>query len=205
MTRIATLLLLSVALAAVAPTAGRAQRVEIGPFAGWQFGGTLNTDAGRLGFEPALGWGGLLDVWVRGDGLAEILYSRQTTTVTLSQPELPADSLLDVTVQYLHLGGLYEPSTGRVRPFGGATAGISFFDPTDTELSGVTRFSLSFVGGGKAYFGQRFGLRADARLFFTLFSDQTEVFCRLPGACVVSASGQIMSKAAVSAAAFVAF
>jgi hypothetical protein len=205
MTRIAQLLVLSATAAALGPTAAQAQRVEIGPFAGWQFGGTLNTDAGRLGFEPALAWGGLLDVWVRGDGLAEILYSRQTTTVTLSQPSLPADSLLDVTAQYLHLGGLYEPATGTVRPFGGATAGITFFDPTDTELSGVTRFSLSFVGGGKAYFARRFGLRADARLFFTLFSDETEVFCRLPGACVVSVSGQLMSQAAVSAAAFVAF
>lgn len=198
---LAALVAVSVALPGIAG----AQRVEVGPFGGWQFGGGLDTDDGRLGVASDIGWGGLLDIWVRADGLIEVVYSRQSTTVSLAAPLQPVDSLLGVTVQYLQVGGLYEPAVGRVRPFGGATVGVSWFDPDDTGLSGATKFSVSFVGGGKAYLTRRIGLRADARLLLTLFADETEVICRLPGACIVTASGQLMTQGAVSASLFVAF
>jgi hypothetical protein len=205
MLRTVVLLGASIVGAGALPEYAHAQRMEIGPFGGWQFGGGLDTQEGRIGIQAVGAWGGVVDIWVRGDGLGELLYSRQATAVTIAEPLQPADTVVDVTVQYLHLGGLYEPAVGRVRPFAGATAGLTWFDPDEAGFSGASRFSLSFVGGGKAYLAHRVGLRAEARLFLTLFADETEVICRLPGACLIAAAGQLMTQGAVAGSFFVTF
>jgi hypothetical protein len=196
-----------VTLLAIGLTSHRAdaQQLEIGAQAGWPFGGALDTDRGRLTLDPTLAWGGHIDFWVRPDGLGEVLYQRQRTTAAITDPLEPADSLLELTVHYAHLGGLYEPAQGLVRPFGGATAGVAVLDPRGSNRSAVTRFSLSFVGGGKLYAGRHVGLRAEARVFLTTFADTTELFCRLPGGCYVSATGQILAQLQLAASVFLRF
>jgi hypothetical protein len=205
MRRTLVLLGASIVVAGALPEHAYAQRMEIGPFGSWQFGGGLDTQEGRIGIQADGAWGGVVDIWVRGDGLGELLYSRQATVVTIAEPLQSAGTVVDVTVQYLHLGGLYEPAIGRVRPFAGATAGLTWFDPDEAGFSGASRFSLSLVGGGKAYLARGIGLRAEARLFLTLFADEAEVICRLPGACIIAVEGQLMTQGAVSGSFFVAF
>ena len=63
------------------PLALAAQRIEITPFAGWQFAGELGTRDGELSIPPDLSFGATISVSTAPGAYAEFVYNRQQTTL----------------------------------------------------------------------------------------------------------------------------
>lgn len=168
-------------LVLVTPVAAQEElpRFELTPFGAYRFGGEFEqTDTNSaLELDEARSFGLVFDMRVDADRQWEIFYSRQET-------ELDTDGLfsnepvLDIDVDYLHLGGTYAFDSDVGRPYIVATIGVSRFDPRPSGFDSETFFSLSFGGGVKLFPSKRLGLRLEGRFFWTLLDDDSEIFCR---------------------------
>ena len=203
----------AVLLLAVLSPAVRAQTVEITPFAGVRFGGgNVNTNV-QGDFEPgasfelddSASWGIHLGYPV-GDGEIELLYARQQTTL---QSDVPFASVpvFDLAVDIWQLGGTYlflDPDS-RLRPYLGVGMGLTRLVPEPAALNDETRFSASFAGGAKLRLGRHFGLRVEARGFFTVFGTDGAGFCTGEGTCGFAGTSQLMSQVDLRAGLILAF
>lgn len=151
-------------------------RFEISPFAGYQWGGSFDTDAltpvpaGELQIGDDLGWGAILSFLAQGTAV-ELTYLRQDTDLAFD-PNGAAGKvgLGGFATNYIHIGGRQEFGSHRaLRPFLDASLGLTVFDPKAEEVGSSTRFSFAFGGGAKYMFGasQRIGLRLDGRMWIT--------------------------------------
>jgi len=185
--RIPLLLLLWLALASAIPPL--AAEVEITPFLGYQFGGGFETREGDLNIDPSENLGLVLSFRTRHDGLVELLYSRQATSMEL-QGILDTGDLFDLTVEYLHFGGLWEISPDRKRPFLGLTVGGTRLDPKISGIDDEWAFSAGISGGLKYFFTERLALRVEGRGLMSFFSSSGAIFCGFPpGQCGISVTG----------------
>jgi len=145
--------------AAAAPV--KAQRIEITPFVGYQFGGELDvitdvTTTHDLDQSPT--WGLMLDVDITGNEQVEFYYSSQGTD--LNRGVEPA---VGVTIDHFQIGALHQYSPHKpINPYIGITLGASRF-----EINGDsdTRFSGSLTGGVKMIVSDHLGFRFDGRFF----------------------------------------
>jgi len=133
--------------------------VELVPSIGAIAGGSVPTRQGDLTLEPGFA-PGLTVAWrVRHDGMIEITYARQFTTI-----ELESEPLFDATLDYLQAGGVWEiRDFGPTRPFLGLALGASRLAP---DLGGIDEewlFSAALYGGYKHWMSERFGLRFEGR------------------------------------------
>ena len=166
-----------------------AAEVEVTPFVGYQFGGGFDTREGSLNIDPRANLGLVLSFRTRHDGLVELLYSRQATTLEF-EGILDSGDLFDMTVEYLHVGGLWEIETDRKRPFLGLTVGGTRLDPQTSSLDDEWAFSAGISGGLKYFFTERFGVRVEGRGLLSFFSSSGAIFCGFPpGQCGFSVSG----------------
>lgn len=147
------------------------KRFEITPFAGYQWGGSFDLDAGRsLHLTDSFSWGAIISFLASLGTAAELLYSRQDTDIELRDPAAPTTTLDGgFAVNYLQLGGRKEfGHSEKLRPFATLSLGIGILDPKAEELDSSTRFSWSLGGGAKYMFAsQRAGLRTDIKLWVT--------------------------------------
>jgi hypothetical protein len=159
MTRTITLLGLTLIVLAAATPAG-AQRIEITPFAGYQFGGEL----AELGDETVVRdldegstWGLMLGASVTAFEMVELAYWSQGTEL-----ERGAEPPEEVTVDTLQIGATHEYAPRRpVNPFVGATLGASRFEVAgDSD----TRFSAGLALGLKMNVSDHLGFRFDGRI-----------------------------------------
>lgn len=166
-----------------------AAEVEITPFVGYQGGGGFETREGDLDFDPNANLGLTISVRTRHDGLVEFLYSRQSTPVDF-QGIQDSGELFDVTIEYLHFGGVWEIKTEKRRPFLGLTLGGTRLDPSASDVDDEWAFSAGISGGLKYLFSDRFGLRLEGRGLLSFFSSSGAIFCGFPpGQCGFSVSG----------------
>jgi len=166
-----------------------AAEVEVTPFVGYQLGGGFDTREGDLNIDPNANLGLVLSLRTRHDGLVEFLYIRQATTMELEGTPDSGD-LFDLTVEYLHVGGLWEIETDRKRPFLGLTVGGTRLDPRTAGVDDEWAFSAGISGGLKYFFTERLGVRVEGRALLSFFSSSGIVFCGFPpGQCGLSVSG----------------
>ncbi|TFG45630.1 MAG: hypothetical protein E4H41_04585 [Gemmatimonadales bacterium] len=183
--------LLALALCAAPPLAAQSG-IEITPSIGYRFGGTIDNDDGKFSANDNLAWGGTLGYRVKRDGLVELVYSRQSTTVRFKPDTGAAVTIGDAAIEYLQLGGALEfgddPNT---KPFFALTIGGTHFAPENPDLVGEWVFSFGAALGLKTYLSQHVGLRAQARLWMSTLSSNTQFWCSLPGGCVIHASSGV--------------
>jgi hypothetical protein len=161
-----------------------AAEIEFTPYAGAIAGGGANTRQGDLELDPGASFGLTIGWHVRHDGLVEITYSRQDTTL-----DLESTPLFDVTLDYLQAGGAWEIRTDRTRPFIGLGLGAARMDPGFGGIDSEWLFSAGMYGGFKRYFGDRFGLRLEGRGLLHLTTSSGGFFCASVGggaSCAVS-------------------
>jgi hypothetical protein len=185
--------LLAVGLAI--PCTIHAQKVEITPFVGRQFGGKLGTRTGELKIPKAWNYGLILD-FVTGPGTQlEVLYARQETSLVQRVDSTASDSTLwDLAVEYFQVGVLYEPEISRTtRPFGSLTAGATHYQAQEPGRSGEWRFSGGFGGGVKISVAPHVGFRGDARILFTFLGSVGDLFCD-PTGCLTGVEGAIVAQ-----------
>ena len=182
----------------------RARRLEITPFAAYQFGGGLNVDGGRLEIPGAFTWGAMIDLRVRPDAQAEFLYSRQETDLEFHPDSLARPVALGgLAVHYFQLGGTVDLRPGPVRPYAVATLGVTWFDPSE-DLDGEARFSGGLGAGLRAGVNERVAARLEGRWWINVFDSSGSVFCG-PAGCVIQASGSVVSQGVVSGGLGIAF
>jgi hypothetical protein len=188
MNRPATLLPLGLALAIVAAAAeSSAQTVQLAPFAGYGFGGSVQSadDGQSYSIKSGLVYGGTADFRISPGWRFEVLYSRQETKLE-SSGLVPS---LDLNVER-YLAGFQEEkgADGPTRVFGTVLFGATRFVPALPGASGTTRFTAGLALGVKSFFSKNVGLRLEARGFFTSVKGSAGLAC-VDGSCLFAFSG----------------
>jgi hypothetical protein len=186
---------------------GQERRVEISPFGGVQFGGSVLSRPGQLEIEADVAYGVILDVRVEPDATIQMLYGRQDTTLDFlsNDPLFPQRVRVGLAVEYYHLGGAIEFGEGRLKPYFALTLGATRFDPKVEGVGSEWRFSLGTGVGFKTYLSPRFGLRAETRVWPTFLQTDGGFLCSLPGACLVPVEADFLTQGSATAGFFVTF
>lgn len=154
----------------------RDNTVDLTPFAGFTWGGTIFAEDSRLfrvdaEAESAANLGLSLGIPVGDNGMKiELMASRQMTDLQTTNGGLFSGGrdLADIDVTYLHAGLLFPFSASRnVTPFFVVSAGIANIDPDVAGASNESRFSASAGAGVKVPLTNNLGLRLEGRGFFT--------------------------------------
>ena len=178
-------------VAVLVPAPLHAGGVEITPFAGGRFGGTV-TESGTnrdLDLDPSASYGLVFDVALKQPGaFIEIVLSHQETEAASSRDDV------DLSLDSIHVGGLFRWQDRRVQPFLNGGFGLTIFDADGAEA----HFSATLGTGFRVPLGQRAAFRFDARGIGIFDSGGSGIFCT--GGCLVSVSvaGTLQGEVAVS-------
>lgn len=179
------------ALVAASPLAAQSG-FEITPTIGYRYGGTVNSETGKFSASDGLAWGGTIGYRVKRDGLVELVYSRQSTTIDFKPDTAGRFTVGDAAIEYIQIGGALEfgdnPNT---KPFFALTIGGTHLSPQNDNLGDEWAFSFGGALGIKTYLSQHIGLRAQARLWMSTLSSDSQFWCSLPGYCVITASNGV--------------
>jgi hypothetical protein len=107
--------------------------------------------------------------------------------------------LLDLDVQYLHIGGMvpFKTPNARLETLISGGAGATFMRPGTDGAASETLFSLS-VGVGLLYHASdHIGIRLEARGWFTFTDASGGIFCS--GGCAIAFSGSGFAQGELSA------
>jgi hypothetical protein len=169
----------------LAPSAARAQTVEVTPFGGYRVGGSIAEVEGRVVADddggPSVGV--VVDVVFGSptDGLkVEGVFSRERARLKLRGGFFDPPTYAWVTVDQILVGGVRDLADGRVRPFLSGLLGLTrYAAPGDTEV----RFAVGMGAGVKFFATRNIGLRLDARGYMTVISLSGSTVCA--GGCVI--------------------
>jgi hypothetical protein len=167
-------------------------RFEFTPYAGYQWGGSFETDAfssvpaGELQLGDSFSWGGIFSFLVYGNSAVELTYLRQDTDISFRRNTGGTTDEGGFAVNYIQIGGRQEfglGGTSGIRPFIGGSLGIGIMDPKNENIGSDTRFSWSLGGGFiKMFSSQRVGIRTDIKLWITpVSSGDYAVWCDFYG------------------------
>ena len=177
--------------------AGAEWGLEITPYAGYTIGGnfTDNTTGAELDVKEGGSFGLVLGLPDTPETQYELFYGFQKTKVTAGGT-FGGETLFDLDIHYLHLGGTYLFPADKVRPFISGGLGATHFVPHGSGLNSKTYFSLSLGGGVKIPISGHIGLRFEGRGFMTILPDTTEIFCVSSGgaACNVKVQGDVLGQ-----------
>ncbi len=115
----------------------------------------------------------------------ELIWSRQDTTVSAAGT---GDPVLDLDVQYLHIGGMvpFKTPNDRLETLISGGVGATFMRPGTDGAGSEILFSLS-VGVGLLYHASdHIGIRLEARGYYTFTEADAAIFCA--GGCVIAFS-----------------
>ncbi len=180
--------------------------VEIAPFIGYRFGGSVGdtSSAASYGIDAARSEGVTISVPVRRDRAVEFLFSRQDTGVDV-------EGLFDtkhyaLTIDHWMVGavGEFPGHTGRVRPFVAAYLGLTNFRSSNGGGTSDTWFTAALGGGVKVDMASHVAIRFDARAYAVFVSSGAGAICG-PGACSVAFSGNAMFQGEVAASVVLKF
>jgi len=180
------------------PVEAEAERgLEITPYAGYAVGGNFedNTTGADLNVKEGGSFGLVLGVPDTPETRYELFYGFQRTKVT-GGGTFGGESLFELDIHYLHLGGTYMFTGETVRPFLSGGLGATHFAPHGNGMNRKTYFSLSLGGGVKIPISGHVGLRFEGRGFLTVLPDATDVFCVSSGGavCGVKARGDVLGQ-----------
>jgi opacity protein-like surface antigen len=183
-------LLAALPLAALAQESSRPP-VEIMPFGGFRVGGEFeDADTERdVDADDSASYGVVLRLRPSLENEWDLLYSRQQTdTEASTDGTVPS---VDMTVEYLHIGGTYFPGDYDYAPYVLGGLGVTRLSPKGTGLEDETAFSISLGAGFRFPVAEHFALRLEGRAYATFLDTDTAIFCRSDGggACAIRASG----------------
>jgi opacity protein-like surface antigen len=171
--------------------------LEVTPFAGYTIGGSFedNTTGASLDVKEGGSFGLVLGMPDTPETEYELFYGFQRTKVT-GGGTFGGETLFDLDIHYLHVGGTYMFPQEKVRPFLSGGLGATHFVPSGSGMSSKTYFSVSLGGGAKIPISDHVGLRLEARGFMTILPNSTEIFCVSSGgaACAVKVQGDVLGQ-----------
>ncbi len=171
--------------------------LEVTPYAGYTVGGSFedNTTGTSLDVKEGGNYGLVLGWPDTPETQYELFYGFQRTKVT-GGGTFGGETLFDLDIHYLHLGGTYIFAGEKTRPFLSGGLGATHFVPSGSGMNAKTYFSVSLGGGVKVPISGHVGLRFEGRGFMTILPDNTEIFCVSSGgaACVVKVQGDVLGQ-----------
>jgi opacity protein-like surface antigen len=171
--------------------------LEITPYAGYTIGGNFedNSTGAHLDVREGGSFGLVLDLPDTPETRYELFYGFQRTKVT-GGGTFDGETLLELDIHYLHLGGAYMYPGDKVRPYVAGGLGATHFVPHGSGLNRKTYFSLSLGGGVRIPVSGHVGFRLEGRGFMTILPDSTEIFCVSSGgaACDVKVKGDVLGQ-----------
>ena len=119
----------------------------------------------------------------------EFVYSRQSTNILFDSDTAAERTIGNAAVEYFQLGGALEfGHDEKTKPFFALTVGATHLSPESPDFGDDWLFSFGGALGVKTYLSRNIGLRAQARLWMSTLSSDTDFWCTLPGGCVIVAS-----------------
>ncbi|HEY8197002.1 MAG TPA: hypothetical protein VIG04_08495 [Gemmatimonadales bacterium] len=153
------------------------KRFEITPYAGYQWGGSFDTQgngatpAGTLRLKDSFAWGVILSALKFGTSAIELTYLRQDSDVEFDPIGSGGSTNLGgFAMNYVQIGGRqhFGRRDSPFKPFASISLGIAILDPKAESLDASTRFSFSLGGGAQYMFASdRAGLRTDVKFWVT--------------------------------------
>lgn len=147
------------------------QGVEIVPFTGYMFGGSIKYYEGKINIKDGQNYGLAVFVPIRQGVDLELNYTRMGSKVTFTPyGGYPLFKYKESNMQtnYFQIGALsnFGPSGGKVIPFGSISLGATWFDTSD--FGDVWLFSATLGAGMKVMFTERIGIVARGRLMMPM-------------------------------------
>ncbi|QSX33035.1 porin family protein [Shewanella avicenniae] len=189
-------LLVAAAMTVCLSAQASAATIFVAPFAGYSIGSAglgTNTSNDGFGYRPNDRGGSLDDSghWGVKLGYARddyteyyLLYSHQRSTL-----QQYADGInypiVDLSVQYLHLGGTHYLTSGPLQPYLDGSLGVIHFSPNVSDDIN-DRFSIAIAGGARYLFSSHFSVFAELRGLATFFANDDSVSCQRDRNCVWS-------------------
>jgi hypothetical protein len=149
---------------AVVPFVIKAQKVELTPFGGYVFGGTMQGDYGEARIRDNAQYGGMLSIAISRVMDVDLIYNRSDTKAELSYygPMIKYQEV-PLSINYMHIGFTKNFRVSpTVSPFIGINLGACDFAPKD-DYADAWFFSMGMNAGAKIYFSKRVGLRLQAQ------------------------------------------
>jgi hypothetical protein len=177
------LALAAIALAAPAQAQRLRPNVEISPFAGYRWGGELEASDNALfdrdvDVDESAVAGLRVEIAITDNFGVEVQASRQPTEFTTGGDDLFGDDrgLVDVNIDTLQVGLVFQGGSGQVRPYGVIALGGTRLDPDVAGVSSEERLSGSAGGGVKVFVNRTLGFRFEARGYWTDTEDDEDDF-----------------------------
>ena len=144
----------------------KAQKVEITPQYGYQFGAKYSYYGGYVKFQDSDQYGLTFGINAADDVTIEFMWAQQNSTVSVQDFLLyPRETdLTDITTNHYQIGAIYMFDDDQLRPIVGASAGWSTWNPEEIKYNSNTTFTMGLSGGLKYFFTDRIGLRFQGQL-----------------------------------------
>ena len=193
-------------------------RFELTPFAGYQWGGSFDTQAGgavpagQLKESDTFSWGVILSFTPQPQTAVELTYLRQDNQLRFQGLASGTTfKTADFANNYIQIGGRWsflrpKPDGSGISPFITASLGINVIDLKVPNIGSDTRFAWSLGAGTKYMFANKpFGLRADIRWWIMPVSSGTYgTYCDFYG-CFVAEGTAWVNQGQVSGGVVFAF
>ena len=181
------LLISIVLLAGMAANAG-AQRLEITPFGGYRWGGTLDdgirpvepTNTIDLVFDNGPNFGLIAGFFVKPNIQIEAFFDRQHSALRAVNDTYNLDKkAFDARIDYYHLGVLMllMSPDDPLQPFFSFSLGWTQIRPGDSETNSEGFYSVGLALGVRYFFTDHIGIRGQSRMMSTVITDTKQYFC----------------------------
>ncbi len=148
----------------------KAQKVEITPQYGYQFGAKYSYHGGYVKFQDSDQYGLTFGINAADDITIEFMWAQQNSKISVQDFILyPKETdLTDVKVNHYQLGAIHMFADDQARPFIGLSAGWSTWNPEVEKYQSITTFTMGITGGLKYFFTDRIGLRIQTQLLLPI-------------------------------------
>jgi hypothetical protein len=181
-------MLLFAALVCISFSMKAQKTVEVTPFGGYVFPGTMYSDNGEVYLNGNAQYGGIISIGVSRVVDVDLLYNRSDTKADLSSyyTLLGYDSQVPLSINYMHVGFTKNFRVNpMISPFIGFNLGACLFYPKEdngVKYQDAWFFSMGMNGGAKVYFSKRVGLRLQAQLLMPVQGSGFSMFVGTGGA-----------------------
>ncbi|MCK9219453.1 MAG: hypothetical protein PHF97_03305 [Bacteroidales bacterium] len=160
-----------------------AQRtVEITPFGGYVFPGTMQAEGGDIRFIGNGQYGGIVSIAVSPSVDVDLIYNRSDTKAQINLPGYRYNEI-PLSINYIHVGFTKNFRINTiVSPFVGYNLGGCMFYPKVDNTYETWFFSMGLDAGAKIYFAKHFGLRLQAQAMMPIQGTGFTMFVGTGGA-----------------------
>ena len=148
------------------------QGVQIVPFAGYMFGGSVKYTQGKLNLKDGMDYGVSILVPVQPLIDIELNYTRMDSKASFrgysGYPLYPDYEISNLSSNYFQIGGIskFYKSDSKATPFGSFSLGATWFSSPD--IDDVWKFSATVGLGVKVMFSDRVGIMLRGRLMMPM-------------------------------------